>query len=124
MHPGPAVTIGPPDQSSTTLPVRPCRAGSASCARVLATVIPALALDRAGVSATSGSSLLRYLTLGGIVKLAVFMDGTWNDPTDDTNINQLCSRVKERPRARGGGGQKKCYIKGVGNNPWDRWRGG
>jgi len=52
------------------------------------------------------------------------MDGTWNDPHDDTNVNQLCGRVKETERAPGGGGHRKCYIKGVGNGRLDRWRGG
>ncbi|WP_245817064.1 DUF2235 domain-containing protein [Geodermatophilus saharensis] len=62
--------------------------------------------------------------LGSIVRHAVFMDGTWNDPTDDTNMGLLQLRLKEPPRAPDGGGQKKCYIKGVGNNPCNWWRGG
>ncbi len=54
----------------------------------------------------------------------VFMDGTWNDPTDDTNVNQLCGRVPKADRDPDGGGQKTHYIKGVGNGRWDRLRGG
>ena len=58
------------------------------------------------------------------MRLAVFMDGTWNDPTDNTNINQLCGRVPETERTPAGGGQLTRYIEGVGNNRWDRLRGG
>lgn len=58
------------------------------------------------------------------MRLAVFMDGTWNDPTDDTNVNQLCGRVPQIERGPGGGGQLKQYIRGVGNGLWDRLRGG
>jgi uncharacterized protein (DUF2235 family) len=58
------------------------------------------------------------------MRIAVFMDGTWNDPADDTNVNQLCSRVPETGRKPNGGGQTKHYIDGVGNTPWQRLRGG
>jgi uncharacterized protein (DUF2235 family) len=58
------------------------------------------------------------------MRLVVFMDGMWNDPTDDTNVNQLCGRVPDTGRSLNGGGQKKLYIKGVGNGAWNRLRGG
>src|SRR4051794_14753994 len=58
------------------------------------------------------------------MRIVVFMDGTWNDPTDDTNVNQLCGRLPNIDRRSDGGGQKKHYIKGVGNGRWDRLRGG
>ena len=58
------------------------------------------------------------------MRLAVFMDGTWHDKNDDTNVNQLCGRMPEPPRGPGGGGQLKHYIRGVGTGLWDRLRGG
>lgn len=58
------------------------------------------------------------------MRLAVFMDGTWNDPRDDTNVSQLAGRVSETPRGPGGMGQLPRYINGVGTGPWDRLRGG
>src|SRR4051794_15729135 len=58
------------------------------------------------------------------MRIVVFMDGTWNDPTHNTNINQLCGRVPNTGRTPDGGGQKTHYIKGVGNSPWQRLRGG
>ncbi|MBC3191020.1 DUF2235 domain-containing protein [Pseudonocardia sp. C8] len=58
------------------------------------------------------------------MQLAVFMDGTWNDPADDTNVDQLAGRMPEVERGPGGRGQRTHYIKGVGNGPWDRLRGG
>jgi uncharacterized protein (DUF2235 family) len=58
------------------------------------------------------------------MRLAVFMDGTWSDPADGTNIDQLCGRAPESDREAGGGGQDKQYIEGVGNRPWERLRGG
>ncbi|MGY5884673.1 hypothetical protein [Modestobacter lacusdianchii] len=58
------------------------------------------------------------------MKLAVFMDGTWNDPSDDTNVDRLCGRVPETPRGPGGAGQQKHYVSGVGSRRWDRLCGG
>jgi uncharacterized protein (DUF2235 family) len=58
------------------------------------------------------------------MRLAVLMDGTWNDENDDTNVNQLCGRVPQTTRGPGGEGQQKRYIKGVGTGPWDQLRGG
>jgi uncharacterized protein (DUF2235 family) len=49
------------------------------------------------------------------MRIVVLMDGTWNDPTDDTNVNQLCGRVPHTGRSPDGAGQIKHYIKGVGN---------
>lgn len=58
------------------------------------------------------------------MRLAVFMDGTWNDPADDTNVNQLSDRAPQTERGLGGVGQQARYIRGVGTDPWDRLRGG
>jgi uncharacterized protein (DUF2235 family) len=58
------------------------------------------------------------------MRLAVFMDGTWNDPADDTNVNKICGRVPETQRGPDGGGQRKRYIPGVGNRSGFRLRGG
>ncbi|NIB32868.1 hypothetical protein HBB16_15950 [Pseudonocardia sp. MCCB 268] len=51
------------------------------------------------------------------MQLAVFMDGTWNDPADDTNADQPAGRVPEVERGPGGRGQRTHHIKGVGNGP-------
>jgi uncharacterized protein (DUF2235 family) len=58
------------------------------------------------------------------MRLVVFMDGTWESWADNTNVSQLCGRVPHIPRGGPGGGQDKCYIQGVGVNPWERLRGG
>jgi uncharacterized protein (DUF2235 family) len=72
-----------------------------------------------------GSIAYAYRSVGlWSMRLAVFMDGTWSDPTDDTNVNQLCDRVSESERGPRGRGQRKKYIEGVGSSPWEKLRGG
>ncbi len=56
------------------------------------------------------------------MNLAVFFDGTWNDPADRTNVHQLRDRVV--PVADDGTAQDARYIAGVGTGPWNRIRGG
>lgn len=58
------------------------------------------------------------------MRIAVFMDGTWDTQAADTNIWQLCGRAPTSPRESADGGQDKCYVKGVGTSRWDRLRGG
>lgn len=55
-------------------------------------------------------------------RLALFFDGTWNDPQDNTNV----WRLKELLAATGGDGRPQVpfYDKGVGTNPLDRVSGG
>lgn len=56
------------------------------------------------------------------MNLAVFFDGTWNDPADKTNVDQLKNRVL--PLAEDGTEQDPEYIEGVGTGRWNRIRGG
>jgi uncharacterized protein (DUF2235 family) len=56
------------------------------------------------------------------MNLAVFFDGTWNDPADRTNVDRLRNRVL--PAAHDGTGQDARYIEGVGTGRWNRIRGG
>ena len=58
---------------------------------------------------------------GETLNIAVFLDGTWSDANDDTNVVQIYRRV---PPAAGGGAQELLYIKGVGTGRLDRLRGG
>ena len=51
----------------------------------------------------------------------MFLDGTWSDANDDTNVVQIYRRV---PTDGGGEGQELQYIKGVGTGRFDRLRGG
>lgn len=53
------------------------------------------------------------------MRIAVFLDGTWNDQDSGTNIMQIRSRAEDVP-----GVQTTEYLDGVGNEPWRRWRGG
>lgn len=53
------------------------------------------------------------------MRIAVFLDGTWNDQDSGTNIIQIRSRAEDVP-----GVQTTEYLDGVGNEPWRRWRGG
>lgn len=53
--------------------------------------------------------------------LAVFLDGTWNDPADGTNVVELRNRVLPED---GGTAQDAAYIPGVGTGRWTRIRGG
>ncbi len=55
------------------------------------------------------------------MNIAVFLDGTWSDANDDTNVVQIYRRV---PAGPGGEGQELRYIKGVGTGRFDRLRGG
>lgn len=57
------------------------------------------------------------------MRLAVFMDGTWEGPSANTNVSQICGRVPRVPRGAPGE-QDKHYIQGVGLNRWERLRGG
>jgi uncharacterized protein (DUF2235 family) len=56
------------------------------------------------------------------MNLAVFLDGTWNDPADRTNIDQLRNLVVAV--AGDGTAQDATYIAGVGTGRWSRIRGG
>ena len=56
------------------------------------------------------------------MNLAVFFDGTWNDPADKTNVDQLRNRVM--PRTQDETVQDATYIRGVGTGRWNRIRGG
>ncbi|MDX6554125.1 MAG: hypothetical protein QOD86_320 [Miltoncostaeaceae bacterium] len=56
------------------------------------------------------------------MNLAVFLDGTWNDPADRTNIDQLRNLVVAV--ADDGTAQDARYIAGVGTGRWNRIRGG
>ncbi len=55
-------------------------------------------------------------------RLALFFDGTWNDPNDNTNVWSL----KRTLAAVGADGRRQLpfYDKGVGTNPLDRISGG
>ncbi len=62
-------------------------------------------------------------------KLVVLCDGTWNTPTQamrgtpcPTNVVKVS--VALAPQDRQGREQRQCYRKGVGNNRWERLRGG
>lgn len=57
-----------------------------------------------------------------MTRLAVFLDGTWNDPKDETNVCRLLNLVQ----AKGTDGveQKTFYDKGVGTKASDRLLGG
>ncbi len=54
--------------------------------------------------------------------LALFCDGTWNDPDSDTNVSRLHGWVADRD----GNGIRQLakYIKGVGLKPYERVLGG
>ena len=56
------------------------------------------------------------------MNLAVFLDGTWNDPSDCTNVFQLYTRTGTHDRY--GRRQLRYYDAGVGSGRWDRLRGG
>ena len=45
-------------------------------------------------------------------RLVLCCDGTWTDPTEDTAIQQLCSRASET-RGPDGAEQRRLYIEGV-----------
>lgn len=51
----------------------------------------------------------------------MFLDGTWSDANDDTNVAQIHRRV---PAGGGGERQELRYIEGVGTGRFDRLRGG
>ncbi len=53
-------------------------------------------------------------------RLALFLDGTWNDPEDNTNV----SRLKVLTADRDGVPQLVFYGEGVGNRASERLRGG
>jgi uncharacterized protein (DUF2235 family) len=55
------------------------------------------------------------------VNIAVFLDGTWSDANDGTNIAQICARV---PAGVPGVVQDLHYIRGVGTGAFDRLQGG
>jgi uncharacterized protein (DUF2235 family) len=55
-------------------------------------------------------------------RLALFMDGTWNDPESETNVCKLYQRVAKRDRD--GVEQLSSYVHGVGTNRFERLRGG
>lgn len=58
------------------------------------------------------------------MNIALFLDGTWQEPADHTNISQLYERVA--PRDAAGAIQQTYYNPGVGTggNLWNRWSGG
>lgn len=56
-------------------------------------------------------------------RLALFLDGTWNDPKDETNVHRL--HLLTRQGAVGGGHEQRLYYaKGVGTRWNDRIIGG
>jgi uncharacterized protein (DUF2235 family) len=55
-------------------------------------------------------------------RLAIFLDGTWNDPADDTNVSRLHDLVA--PQDRTGISQVCHYDPGVGTEPFTRLLGG
>lgn len=55
-------------------------------------------------------------------RLAVFFDGTWDDPNDRTNVWRLQSIVA--PHGHDGAAQSVRYLEGVGTGRFDRLRGG
>jgi uncharacterized protein (DUF2235 family) len=55
-------------------------------------------------------------------RLAVFLDGTWNDPTDNTNVWRLKTLVA--PRGEDGVEQLAYYDAGVGTGRFEKLRGG
>ena len=55
-------------------------------------------------------------------RLALFFDGTWNDPNDNTNVWVLKNDLAEV--SADGCRQEPFYDKGVGTNPLDRISGG
>lgn len=56
------------------------------------------------------------------MKLAVFLDGTWQDEQDNTNVWQLYERTRAEDEA--GGQQLRFYEEGVGAERHERLRGG
>lgn len=55
-------------------------------------------------------------------RLALFCDGTWNDPDSDTNVSRLKGWVA--PRDAAGVQQLARYVVGVGIKPFERLLGG
>jgi uncharacterized protein (DUF2235 family) len=55
-------------------------------------------------------------------RIAVFLDGTWNSPDDNTNVWRSKLLVSERDAA--GNEQASYYEVGVGTKRFDRFRGG
>jgi uncharacterized protein (DUF2235 family) len=55
------------------------------------------------------------------VNIAVFLDGTWSDANDGTNVAQICARV---PNGGTGVVQELHYVRGVGTGAFDRLQGG
>jgi uncharacterized protein (DUF2235 family) len=56
------------------------------------------------------------------VNIAVFLDGTWNEPHTNTNVIQLSERTQ--PADSGGTRQVVVYRAGVGSKRGERLRGG
>lgn len=56
-------------------------------------------------------------------RLALFLDGTWNDPTDNTSVCRLRNNVAEG-RMPDGVVQQTFYAQGVGTHWYDRILGG
>jgi uncharacterized protein (DUF2235 family) len=56
------------------------------------------------------------------VNIAVFLDGTWNEPQTNTNVIQLMERAKG-PDAQGAR-QEVIYKEGVGSKKSEHYRGG
>lgn len=55
-------------------------------------------------------------------RLAILLDGTWNDQLDNTNVWRL--KVMLAPRSADGAEQRVFYQTGVGTHWYDRFRGG
>ena len=55
-------------------------------------------------------------------RLAVFLDGTWNDPGDNTNVWRLSSMLGTQDSQQNP--QLAYYDTGVGTKWYDRFRGG
>lgn len=55
-------------------------------------------------------------------RLALFMDGTWNDPDSQTNVHKLSGLVA--PHGADGKAQLSEYVVGVGVEWYERLRGG
>ena len=55
-------------------------------------------------------------------RLALFFDGTWNEPPDHTNVRRL--RLMLAEHGEDGLEQRAFYNAGVGTRWYDRWSGG
>src|SRR5882672_7930932 len=55
-------------------------------------------------------------------RLVILLDGTWNDPVDNTNVWRM--KVMLASHSKDGAEQRPYYHTGVGTHWYDRFRGG